>query len=183
MKMKRLLLLILSLCAIFLCVACEKPQANKEETETEKIEILDATDILLKVWSNLKIENIEVMGGHYSDPAMGNPAKYDLSQVADLSLMYCVPEQFISQIDDASTMVDLYNAARFTAVSIHLTENSSQEQLVEAMKQQILQNEWHGESPEKILVIGIEDEYVVSVYGRKEIVDEFEKVLKKIYFK
>lgn len=176
-----LLLLIFS----FGCVACGNQHLNKEEntpmTESEvEIEIADATDILLKVWMEFDKTELDVMGGHYSDPAMGAPAKYDLSQTNDLIQTYCVPETQITLIDDAATIVDLYNAARFTASAFHLTDSENQKNFIEEMQKKIAENEWHGEVPEKVFVVGIEEEYVVAVYGRKELVDEFEKILEKI---
>lgn len=187
-KMRKLgWMLLLFLITSFVCIACGNQHLNKEEntqmTESEvEIEIVDATDILLKVWLEFDKTQLDVMGGHYSDPAMGAPAKYDLSQTNDLIQMYCVPEAQITLIDDAATIIDLYNSARFTASAFHLTDSESQKNFIEEMQKQIAENEWHGEIPERVLVVGIEEEYVVAVYGRKELVDQFEKILQKIYF-
>ena len=185
MKMKRMSLILLVLVIVLGCVACSNTPTDEEiiVTETEEIEIIDATEILSNVWSEIDTGDLEVMGGHFSEPVMGSPAKYDLIQAQDLMSMYCVPENQISVIDDVATVIDLYNAARFTASAFHLTNVESQESFIVEMKQQIEQNEWHGEKPEKILVLGIGDEYVVAVYGREQIVDAFEIILQKIYLK
>ena len=186
MKTRKIVLLLFVLWIVSNCVACGSAQTNNKEehsqvTESEEIKIVDATDILLKVWMEFDASNLDVMGGHYSDPAMGAPAKYDLSQTVDLVQMYCVPEIQIAEIDDAATLIDLYNAARFTASAFHLKNVENQQNFIEEMQSQMNQNEWHGEVPEKFLVVGITDEYVVAVYGREELVTEFEKILKNFY--
>ncbi len=182
--MKKIMcILVMMISVVFFCVACgDKQGENVQVPESEEeIKIIDATDLLLKIWMDFDEIVLDVMGGHYSDPAMGAPAKYDLSQADDLVKMYCVPEAQISGIDDAATIIDLYNAARFTACAFHLTDAKNQELFIKEMKQQITGNEWHGEVPEKVLVVGIQEDYVVAVYGREELVGEFEKILKKFY--
>lgn len=187
--MKKLVpILLMMISVVCICTSCGNKNLNTEEnsqvTESEEeIEIIDAADILLTVWAQFDEINLDVMGGHYSNPAMGAPSKYDLSQSTDLVQMYCVPESQLMIIDDAATVIDLYNAARFTASAFHLTDATSQKVFVEEMKKQIAENTWHGEVPEKLFVVGIQEDYVVAVYGREELVDVFEKVLVKTYIK
>lgn len=155
------------------------------ETESEfHIEISDAEDILLKTWAVYKSEErFEIMGGHFSSALIGLPAKYDLEQSVDLVQMYCLPEKYLSVVDDVATMVDLFNAARFSVSVYHVTDVETMQSMAEDIKIQVRENEWHGEKPEKLFIINIDDQYVVSVYGRERLVNEFKQKLESVYEK
>ena len=155
------------------------------ETETEfEIEIVDAEDILLKTWSTYKSEErFKIMGGHFSSAVIGLPAKYDLVQSEDLVQIYCFPESRLSIVDDAATMIDLFNAARFTVGVYHVTDIESIQGIADDMKKQIIENEWHGEKPEKLCIIKVDEQYMVSIYGRETFVNVFKQKLESIYSK
>lgn len=194
MKLKRYLLYIMLICIMFL-VGCGNNASEKDdteliqgteetqETETEfRVEIADAEDILLKTWNAYKTEDhFKIMGGHFTSAVVGLPAKYDLTQTTDLVQMYCFPENQIETIDDAATMIDLYNAARFTAGVYHIFDVASVQSVVDEIKNQVSANEWHGEKPEKLYVIKVDERYVVSVYGREPLVELFKQNLVSLY--
>lgn len=181
-------------CSVIACgtngVGSEHTEATRGteaviETESEfHIEILDAEDILLKTWAVYKSEErFEIMGGHFSSALIGLPAKYDLEQSVDLVQMYCLPEKYLSVVDDVATMVDLFNAARFSVSVYHVTDVETIQSMAEDIKTQVRENEWHGETPEKLFIINIDDQYVVSVYGRERLVNEFKQKLESVYEK
>lgn len=194
MKLKRYLLYIMMVCIMFL-IGCGNNASEKDdtelmqgteetqETETEfRVEIADATDVLTKTWGAYEDgTHFEIMGGHFSSALIGLPAKYDLSQTTDLVQMYCFPESQISVVDDAATMIDLYNAARFTAGIYHISDVASVQSVVDEIKNQVSANEWHGEKPEKLYVIKVDEQYVVSVYGRETLVELFKQKLVSVY--
>ena len=177
--------------------ACGNNEVGKENTESTqsteilqesesetKIEIADAEDILVKTWNAYKTEErFEIMGGHFTSALVGLPAKYDLTQSTDLAQMYCFPENYLSVVDDAATMIDLYNAARFTVSAYHVTDVEQMRSIGEDIKKQVVENPWHGEKPEKLCVIKVEDQYVISVYGREALVDAFKLNLEFLYQK
>lgn len=154
-----------------------------QETETEfYIEIADATEILTKTWEQYAVEErFDIMGGHFETAVINMPAKYDLTQITDLTLMYCVPESQMPVLDDAATMIDLYNAGRFMAGAYHVTDADSVKDFVVGIQTQVLENQWHGEVPEKLLIVNIDARYVVTVCGRESLVDEFKQKMESIY--
>ena len=104
-KLSKKFLVLMCVGTMVLCVAsCGKntnidtqnSQSNSQqttqdtqETETEiKVEIVDANDILTKVWDTYETEDsdgniyndkFDVMGGHFDSAKLDMPAKYDLS--------------------------------------------------------------------------------------------------------
>ena len=193
MKIKKYVLALPVIAMLIVSSACgnsgventEVTQGSEivQETESEfYIEIADAADILIKVWDTYaEEERFDSMGGHFTAGAMGVPAKYDLAQTTDLVEMYCVPETYLQIIDDAATIIDFYNAARFTAGVYHVIEQEAIPSLVAEMKAQVANNEWHGEVPEKMMVIKVDEQYVVAVYGREELVNQFKQKLESVY--
>lgn len=163
----------------------ESTQRTEESQETESEfyrEIADATEILTKTWDMYAQEDrFKIMGGHFETAVVGLPAEYDLTQTRDLVQMYCVPEGQVENLDDAATMVDLYNAGRFMAGVYHVTDAEFVKDFGEGIQSQFLANEWHGEKPEKLLVMKIDEQYVVSVSGRASLVNGFKQKLEAVY--
>ena len=163
----------------------ESTQRTEESQETESefyIEITDATEILTKAWDMYAQEDrFEIMGGHFETAVVGLPAEYDLTQTTDLVQMYCVPEDHVENLDDVATMVDLYNSGRFMAGAFHVTGANDVKDFAEGIQSQVVENEWHGEKPEKLLVVKIDEQYVVSVSGRASLVNEYKQKLEAVY--
>ena len=178
---KQVLLFLICGLLIFTLSACgaeangnsEMPSETQQTQETEEtesefyIEIADATEILTKTWDMYAVEDrFAVMGGHFESAVLDAPAKYDLTQTTDLIQMYCVPEAQLQAIDDAATMIDFYNAGRFTATAFHVINIEGVQDTAAGIKTQVMENQWHGETPEKVLIMQIDEQYVVTVYGR-----------------
>lgn len=189
------LLLLLAGTMLLSCIACGSNQTgnteNNTETETEvKVEIADANDILIKVWDTYEKEDTDgnmyndrfaLMGGHFESAVMDVPAKYDLTKTSDLEIMYCVPQDVVSMIDDAATMVHLMKASTFTAGAYHVTDLSNVKSVVEGIKTQTLGNQWLGGFPEKMLIIQLDEQYVVAGFGTAEVMASFKENILDIY--
>lgn len=204
-KVKRVLILFLAGTMMLSCVSCgNKQTGNKEnsqgvsseiesESETEKkVEIVDATDILTKVWESYEIKDTDgnryndrfaIMGGHFESAVMDMPGKYDLTQGNDLELIYCVPQSAITMIDDAATMVHLMVASTFTAGAYHVTETENVSAVVDGIKQQIQGNHWLDGFPDEFLILTVDEQYVIAAIGNADVVEYFETALREIYGK
>ncbi|MBQ2901380.1 MAG: hypothetical protein IJE49_05980 [Agathobacter sp.] len=194
MNLRKVLIYVLVLMMLLLVgVGCGNSNVNNtqgmpeteefKETESEfYMEIADATEILTKTWEMYaQEERFAIMGGHFETAVIDMPAKYDLTQTMDLTQMYCIPESQVGAIDDAATMIDLYNAGRFMVGAFHVTVAENARDFAIGIQSQVLGNQWHGEKPEKILVVKIDEQYVISVCGRELLVDQFKQKLEAVY--
>lgn len=197
MKLNKILLGMMTALVMLTCVACGDTETGKKDTEgvvsevteeTEekepefRIEIANAEEILTNTWDVYKEEErFDIMGGHFYSAKIGVPAKYDLTETVDLEEMFCVPKEAGKNIDNAATMVDFYNAARFTAGAFHLKDATNVEQFIEAVKAQVHVNQWHGETPKKLMIMKIDEQYVVAVFGREPLVNEFKLNMESVY--
>ncbi len=199
--MKRKITLLLAGILLLTCTACgsshtgntEKVEnsENTQETETEKkVEIAEANDILTRVWDlyedvdtdgNRYNDKFPVMGGHFESAVIDKPAKYDLSKTSDLTLMYCVAESAIPMLDDAATIVHLMKASTFTAGAYHVADEANMETVAKALHTQILENRWLDGFPDELLIVKIDEQYVVSAIGTAEVMDSFRNALLEVY--
>lgn len=196
MRTKRRLTFLLIGAMLLTCVACGSGQAGNtenSETETEKVvPIADANNILNKVWDtyedadtdgNMYNDKFAVMGGHFDSAVMDVPGKYDLTQNSDLEMMYCVPQAASAMIDDAATVVHLMKASTFTAGAYHVADVANVQTVVNGIQTQTLGNQWLGGFPDELLIVKIDEQYVVSAYGTTEVVENFKTALLEVYGK
>ena len=194
-KVKRCTGYLLIVFLAVICIGCGSHPVDDvpKETESEKeIEILNAKNILEMVWSQYEFSDtdgnpynnrFEVMGGHFDSALIGGPETYDLTKIYDLEQMYCVPEGNVLELDDVATMVELYNASKFTASAIHVTDASKVSGIIEGIRTQVISNQWHSDKPEKLVIIQVKDQYVVSIFGDNSLVSEFQEILEELYRK
>ena len=52
---------------------------------------------------------------------------------------------------------------------------------IEAVKAQVYVNQWHGETPKKLMIMKIDEQYVVAVFGREPLVNEFKLNMESVY--
>lgn len=53
--------------------------------------------------------------------------------------------------------------------------------LAVALKTQMINNTWHGETPEKVLILEIDKEYIIALWGRDSLVIQFKQKLETVY--
>lgn len=177
--MKRFLTVVLAVVMVFGCVACGA--GSKEETQTP-VEVTDATELLTKVWETYgEEEKFFVMGGHFEAPVDNEPGAYDLTKAEDLMISFCIPTDAIAMVDDAATIMHAMNANNFSAAAYHVTDAANMQTIIDGIKEQTMNNQWLCGFPEKLIVVMVGDEYLVSAFGAADIVDNFEGKLEEVY--
>lgn len=190
--MKKFLTVLLAAAMLVTCVACGSGSNNTEVSESDNagaVEIKDANDILTKVWDEYKATEIEdnifpVCGGGTGAIVEDSPAAFDLTAEGaevELSDSYCFPEGTADKLDDAATMKHLMNANTFSAAAYHVTDAAEVEGIVNGIKDATLNHRWMCGFPEKMFVVTIGEDYVVSGFGLTQQVDSFTAALKSVY--
>lgn len=177
--MKKLLVMLLAGVMVFGCVACGT--ASQEETQAP-VEVADATELLSKVWETYgEDEKFFAMGGHFESPVDNGPGSYDLAKAEDLSISFCIPTEAIAMVDDAATIMHAMNANNFSAAAYHVTEPSNKQFIIDVIKDKTINNQWLCGFPEKLTIVTIGDEYIVSAFGTVELVDTLTTKLINVY--
>lgn len=177
--MKRFLTMLLAGVMMFGCVACGA--ASQEETQTP-VEVADATELLSKVWETYgEDEKFFAMGGHFEAPVDNGPGAYDLAKAEDLMISFCIPTDAIAMVDDAATIMHAMNANNFSAAAYHVTDTANMQTIIDGIKEQTMNNQWLCGFPEKLIIVTVGEEYLVTAFGSADIVDNFNAKLAEVY--
>lgn len=194
--MKKLAVLLLAGLMAVGCAACSKETTNNDNKNDNnagnkpEITITDANEILTNVWDKFEDEDTDenmyndkfaIFGGHFENSVDNAPGKYDVSKAEDLEFNLCVPQDAITKIDDAASMIHMMNANTFTAGAFHVKEASDVTAFVDEVKERTLGNQWMCGFPDQLLIVTIGDNYVVSAFGNADTMKEFKTILMDEY--
>ena len=155
---------------------------NTENNTQEQLQITDANEILTKVWETYgENEKFAAVGGHYDSYKDGGPAKYDITKVEDLEASFCIPKESIAMVDDVATLQHGMNVNNFSAAAYHLVDSAKAQNLIDDVKNMTMNNQWLCGFPERLVIITVGEEYVVTAFGNGEIVDNFKDKLLGLY--
>lgn len=185
--MKKIVALLLAAAMAFTCVACGS-DTNPENSVT-KVEITDANEILTKVWDEYNISAADdvkfpIAGGNIENMIMDVPAKFDVTLEGakdTLVYSYCIPTEAIDMTDDVATMMNMMMANNFTAAAYHVTDASNVEKVVSSIKDTTLNNQWMCGFPEKLIVVTVGEDYVVSAFGNGAVIEAFKTAITTVY--
>ena len=188
--MKKLVALLLATAMMFTCVACGGNAGNNADGNNEvKVEIASAEELLTKTWDEYKAsagEDLQFMigGGNAETMVMDAPATFDptIEYAEDALLMsYCIPAETVAKTDDIATMMNMMMSNNFTAAAYHVADVADVETVVGSIKETTLNNQWMCGMPEKLIIVTVGEDYVVSAYGIGAVVDAFEAALTTVY--
>lgn len=183
--MKKLVVLFTAIAMAFSCVAC----GGNTTTEENKVQIADANEILAKTWAEYKASVLEdlifpVGGGNAENMVMDEPAKFDTTVEAaqdTLTASFCANEELVAMTDDIATMMNMMMANNFTAASYHITDAANAEKAVSSLKETTINNQWMCGMPEKLIIVTVGEDYVVSAFGNGQVIDAFKTALTTVY--
>ena len=171
--MKKIISLVLAAVLALSLAACGNK--NNSGSGDQPYAPTSALDLLEKVWSSYTDEEkFPTSGGDYSEANSKEdaPGVYDLSDRAAVDSALGLPET--AKVDQAASLVHMMNANTFTAAAYHCTDDPAA--LATQLRDNIQQRQWMCGFPDKVAVIVV-GEYVVSVFGAEDLVDQFVSVL------
>ena len=185
--MKRIIAILLVCMLAIGAVACGKTgndsQTNTEENKVvETVDVADATELLTNVWNSYEeADKFPIGGGDYDNIVMDAPGKYDVAKVEDLDAVLGLPQSAATMIDDAASMMHMMNANTFTAGAYHVMDASNQQNVMDSLKDNIMNRQWMCGFPDTLIIASVGGEYVVSAFGNAEIIETFKNNLQAQY--
>lgn len=188
--MKKLTALLLAVAMVFTCVACGN--SGNAGNGGSGVEIKDATEVLAKTWEEYNksaSEDIKfpVGGGNIENfelVVMDNAGKCDTSLEGAkeaLNVSFCIPMEAIDMTDDAATMMNMMMANNFSSAAYHVADKANVEKVVAGIKDATLNNQWMCGFPEKLIVVTVNGDYVVSAFGNGQVIDAFKTAITSVY--
>ena len=182
--MKKIIAIALAAVMAFSLAACTR-QNDKNGTTTSsdaaKGQAQSALEILEKVWSKYSTdEKFPATGGSGKYMKEDMPGKFDVSDAEALDFELGFPKANASEIDDAASLMHMLNQNNFSCGVYHVKGSGNAEALAGKIKENILARQWMCGFPEKLVILTVGD-YIVSVFGAKELTDTFTAKLSAEY--
>ena len=187
---KKMMVLLLAASLVLSLVGCGKKDGGNEgnsgeaagETAAVTVEVADSADVLNKVWDTFgEDQKFAAMGGDFANPVDGKAGLFNIADTENLTYMLYIPADNVAMVDEAASLLHMMNANTFTGAAFHLTDATNAQALTDALKSNILSTQWMCGFPDKLLIATVNGEYVVSVFGNAEIMDNFKAKLTEVY--
>ena len=167
------------LAALFLCgmmlftlAACGQKD-NGGNGGTDAAAPADSLELLTKVWdSYTDDEKFSAVGGDYDHSVDDAPGAFDISQADNVEYMLTLPQDKVSLIDGAASLMHMMNANTFTCGAFHPAKAEDADTLAQTLRDSIQGKQWMCGLPDKLVVAKVGG-YVVSFYGDQDLVNTF----------
>ena len=168
------------LAALFLCgmilftlAACGQKSPDAGNGGNDAAAPADSLELLTKVWdSYTDDEKFSAVGGDYDHSVDGAPGTFDISQADNVEYMLTLPQDKVSLIDGAASLMHMMNANTFTCGAFHPAKAEDADTLAQTLRDSIQGKQWMCGFPDKLVVAKVGG-YVVSFYGDQDLVNTF----------
>lgn len=143
----------------------------------------DALELLRTVWDSYEEdEKFAAAGGDYSEENQrtDEPGRFSVSDGELLESVLGFPQESVSEIDDAASLMHMMNANTFTCGAYRVKEEDAVAALSQTVRAHILKRQWVCGFPDKLTIMQV-GRYLVVVFGNEEFVDTFGGRLMDLY--
>lgn len=163
---------------------------DTEKSTTKKTETNDSSDdgalttvgVLEKVWAVYSEDDKPlVFGGDAEHSVDGAPGVYNIADVEGINSMFHVTEEAVAMTDEVASAVHAMNANNFTSAVFHLKDVANKDAFVTSVKESVLSTRWMCGFPEKLYIISVKDEYVISAFGNGDMMELFKNNVTQVY--
>ena len=179
---KKIALLLLTVMAISLVACGEKDTANNNDAVTDGKQAESALDVLKSTWETYEDENkFAAAGGDSQNMVMDEPGNFDAANTEELNAILGFPADAAGKIDDVASLMHMMNANTFTSGAYHVTNADDVQGVADALKESIMNRQWMCGFPETLIIVKVNDNYLVSAFGNGEIIETFKTKLTGVY--
>lgn len=177
-NMKKVVAILLTAVLAIGLTACGGEKVDNEGT----VEIKNAAEILKTVWNSYEEDDMfPIYGGDTEHADMEAPATFDITNAEELAFSLTFPEDAVSKLDDAASMIHMMNANTFTAGAYHVADPADLSAVTDGIKETVKNKRWMCGFPEKLIVVQVSDSYLVSAYGNGDMIELFKTKLLTAY--
>lgn len=140
-----------------------------DTTAAPELAYKDAAELLTMIWNDFGDDQKFYVGGGntYNPETMveNAPGKFVALADTDYDANLGYPAADVAKIDDAASMFHGMNVNNFTCAAYHFTNADDVSGMVDAIKTNILARQWMCGFPEKLVIITLPGNYVISMWG------------------
>ena len=161
--------------------ATTEPTTDTSAPETDAAS--DPKALLDAIWNNYKEDDkFPAAGGDYDEVNMvdGAPGNVGLADADSVEHLTGFPAASIGEIDAAASLFHMMNGNSFTCGAYRVKEGTDVDALAQSIRDAIQGRRWMCGFPDKIVVATV-DNYIVSVFGLEDLVDNFRDTMLAVY--
>lgn len=141
-----------------------------------------AVGILQYIWSTYEEENkFAAGGGDSANMMMDEPGAFDVNNTEELDATLGFPTDFADKIDDAASLMHMMNANTFTSGVYHVASADDVTAVADAIKENIMNRQWLCGFPETLIIVTVDDNYVISAFGNGQIIETFKNKTTSVF--
>lgn len=201
--MKKIATILTALALMLSFAACgktdKKPDSTSDASQTENTTVTtepttdtsapetdaasDPKALLDAIWNNYKEDDkFPAAGGDYDEANMvdGAPGNVGLTDADSVEHLTGFPAASIGEIDAAASLFHMMNGNSFTCGAYRVKEGTDVDALAQSIRDAIQGRRWMCGFPDKIVVATV-DNYIVSVFGLEDLVDNFRDTMLAVY--
>ena len=151
----------------------EQAVVDKVTTE-EQVDLGTPEEILNQIWSSFgENEKFAAGGGDSENMVMDKPGAFDVTKTEELDANLGLPADQATQITKAASLMHMMNANTFTGACYQLADETDAKAFMDAVKQHIKERQWICGCPDVLVIINVNDQYVITAFGETTIMENF----------
>lgn len=179
---KKIALLLLTVMAISLIACGKKDTANTDDAVKDETKVESALEIYQSIWATYEDdEKFSACGGDSENAVMGEAGTFDVTDTEGLDVLLGFPTDCVDKIDDAASLMHMQNANSFTSGAFHVTKADDVQAVADALKENIMNRQWCCGFPDTLVIYKIDDNYLVSAFGKDPMMATFKSKLAGVY--
>ena len=155
---------------------------NADSNTDSDASVEGAAGVLNAIWATYEDENkFAAGGGDSQNMVMDEPGKFDVTNTEELDATLGFPTDYADKIDDAASLMHMMNANTFTGGVYHVTNADDVTAVCDALKESIMNRQWMCGFPETLIIVTVDDNYVISAFGNGQIIETFKNKISGVY--
>lgn len=153
------------------------PSTGDPSGETEA-----TAQLLQSIWDKYgEEERFAVYGGAVENSVSDAPGSLDVTNGEEMTNRYLIPQEQLSAITEAASLVHMMNSNIFTAVAVKVGEDTDKTAFETAWRDAIQGNQWICGQPDRMMMTDVGEGYMVMAFGSTDAMDLFEGKLAEVY--
>ncbi len=174
--MKKIFVLILAvtmLLSTLALVGCGSNDTADNASSETAVEV-DALEALKTVWGSYEEENkFAIIGGDMANPVSDGPGEFGLADTAAVNDKIGIPEDKVTTVDKAATLIHMMNANTFSAAAVHAAEGNNVEDVAKIIGDNLKTRQWMCGIPEKHVILKVGSNTIISAFGANDLMTVF----------